>query len=86
MDVDSFKTMPPLSSLVLNRSSKLPHGKAVTVNGKKIALFCINDRFYAIDEKCPHLGKCVVSLRVNTQLWPRTGKRQITLRIASEFS
>ena len=63
MDVDSFNTMSALSSPVLNPSSKLPHGKAVTVNGKKIALFCVNDKFYAIDEKCPHLGKCVVSLR-----------------------
>lgn len=33
------------------------HGKKVVVNGKQIALFYYKDEFYAIDEKCPHLGQ-----------------------------
>ena len=33
------------------------HGKRVLVNGKEIALFYYKDEFYAVDEKCPHLGK-----------------------------
>ena len=32
-------------------------GKMVMVNGKNIALFFIDGRFYAVDEQCPHLGR-----------------------------
>ena len=32
-------------------------GKMVMVNGKNIALFFIEGRFYAVDEQCPHLGR-----------------------------
>ena len=31
-------------------------GKQVTLNGKIIALFHVNDAFYAIDDTCPHRG------------------------------
>ena len=36
----------------------LPAGsaKAVEVNGKQIALFNINDKYYAIDDACTHVG------------------------------
>ena len=30
--------------------------KAVTVEGKKIALFNVNGAFYAIEDACPHRG------------------------------
>lgn len=31
-------------------------GKLAEVQGKKIALFCVDGSFYAIDDTCPHLG------------------------------
>ena len=36
----------------------LPAGKAiaVAVNGKQIALFNVNDQYYAIDDTCTHAG------------------------------
>ena len=36
----------------------LPAGsaKAVEVNGKKIALFNVDDKYYAIDNACTHVG------------------------------
>lgn len=37
------------------------HGKKVSINGV-VALFCYNDTFYALDEKCPHLGTSVSML------------------------
>ena len=27
------------------------------MNGKELALFCHKGRFYAVEERCPHLGK-----------------------------
>ena len=33
------------------------HGKKISINGREIALFCYKDTFYAVDEKCPHLGR-----------------------------
>ena len=36
----------------------LPSGKAIAVevNGKQIALFNVNDQYYAIDDTCTHAG------------------------------
>ena len=36
----------------------LPSGKAIAVevNGKRIALFNVNDQYYAIDDTCTHAG------------------------------
>lgn len=31
-------------------------GKTVTANGKEIALFNVNGKFFAIDNTCPHRG------------------------------
>ncbi|HVS38461.1 MAG TPA: Rieske 2Fe-2S domain-containing protein [Gemmataceae bacterium] len=31
-------------------------GKTVSVNGKLIALFCVNGEHRAIDDTCPHMG------------------------------
>jgi nitrite reductase/ring-hydroxylating ferredoxin subunit len=31
-------------------------GRTVDVNGVKVALFNVNGRFYAIDDRCPHAG------------------------------
>ncbi len=31
-------------------------GKTITANGKEIALFNVNGRFFAIDNTCPHRG------------------------------
>ena len=64
VDVDSFKSDMPLSprqtlpsKTGVNSPLTQIHGKKVLVNGKEIALFYYNDEFYAVDEKCPHLGK-----------------------------
>ncbi len=31
-------------------------GKAVVVNGRRLALFLTDGRYYALDEECPHRG------------------------------
>ena len=33
-------------------------GSVAKINNKKIALFRFADTVHAIDEKCPHMGKC----------------------------
>ena len=47
VDVSNFSAMLPVNTC----------GKIVMVNGKNIALFFIDGRFYAVDEQCPHLGR-----------------------------
>lgn len=47
VDVSNFSEMLPVNTC----------GKMVMVNGKNIALFFIDGRFYAVDEQCPHLGR-----------------------------
>lgn len=32
-------------------------GIEVQINGRELAVFCVNDKLYCIDEKCPHAGK-----------------------------
>ena len=32
------------------------HGKVVRLNGCELALFYYKDKFYAVTEKCPHMG------------------------------
>ena len=42
-----------------DHESSLPqirHGKLVRLNGHELALFCYKDKFYAVNERCPHLG------------------------------
>ena len=36
------------------------HGKVVKLNGRELALFCYKDKFYAVTEKCPHMGKSLI--------------------------
>ena len=43
-----------------NRDTSTIHGKKIQVNGKELALFCYKDKFYAVNEKCPHLGMCLL--------------------------
>ena len=38
-------------------SEKKKRGKKVKLNGKELAVFFYKESAYAIDEKCPHLGK-----------------------------
>ena len=39
-------------------SSRLEiHGKVVRLNGHELALFCYKEKFYAVNERCPHMGK-----------------------------
>ena len=58
--MDTFRNDFPLSPRngtyhYLNTQSQI-HGRKISINGKDIALFCYRNRFYAVDEKCPHLG------------------------------
>ena len=32
------------------------HGKIFTINGKKVAMFSIDDELFAFDDECPHVG------------------------------
>ena len=64
IDVNTFKEDFPMSPKngtyrYLNNRSQI-HGRKISVNGKEIALFCYGDTFYAMDEKCPHLGLLTV--------------------------
>lgn len=47
---------PRNGTYLYNSNRSQVHGKKVTINGTEIALFCYRDTFYALDEKCPHLG------------------------------
>ena len=31
-------------------------GKTISLHGKLIALFCVGEKVYAIDDVCPHMG------------------------------
>lgn len=31
-------------------------GKLAEVQGKRVAIFCVDGSFYAVDDACPHLG------------------------------
>ena len=58
--MESFKKEFPLSPR--RSSGRTPtvqssiHGKRIDINNKEIALFCYRDNFYAVDDKCPHMG------------------------------
>lgn len=56
---NDFPLSPRNGTYVYQNTQSKVHGKKITINGKAIALFCYKDSFYAVDEKCPHLGKCV---------------------------
>ena len=50
-----FPLSPRNGTYIFHNQSQV-HGKKIFINGKEIALFCYKDTFYALDEKCPHLG------------------------------
>ena len=58
--MDAFRSELPLSPgswTNYNASSgSNTHGMKININEKEIALFCYRNNFYAVDEKCPHLG------------------------------
>ena len=55
IDISSFIS----SGFLTPTANKRCQGKKVTVNGKMLALFYYNDQFYAVDERCPHMGEHV---------------------------
>lgn len=48
--------MPTFVTVANTNDLKPGEGKAVEINGKEIALFNVNGRFYAIDNTCVHKG------------------------------
>ena len=38
------------------------HGKVVKLNGRELALFFYKDKFYAVTEKCPHMGMAILDI------------------------
>ncbi len=60
-------------------TSELPAGKMkkVTLDGKDVLLVNVDDAFYAIDNKCTHLGGSLVegTLEGNEVICPRHGSR-----------
>jgi len=44
--------------ITVARTDELPpgHGKLVEVKHKRIALFNVGGRYYALDDRCPHRG------------------------------
>ena len=38
------------------------HGKVVKLNGRELALFFYKDKFYAVTEKCPHMGMAMLDI------------------------
>lgn len=65
--VDNFKQDLPISpkngTYLYNNSQSQVYGKRVNVNEKEVALFSYQDNFYALDEKCPHLGMFDTSIK-----------------------
>jgi len=39
-------------------------GKVIFRSGKQIALFRVNDQFYALDDACPHAGASLAAGRI----------------------
>ena len=59
INVDDFKQnfpMSPKNGTYVYHGQSQVHGKKIIVNEKEVALFCYRNNFYAMDEKCPHLG------------------------------
>ena len=58
--METFRSNFPLSpqngTYLYQYNQSQVHGKKISINGKEIALFCYKGTFYALDEKCPHLG------------------------------
>lgn len=48
--------MPEYVKVAQARELEANHGKLVEVEGKKIALFNVDGKFYAIDNTCTHRG------------------------------
>ena len=48
--------MPTFVTVANTNDLKPGEGKAIEINGREIALFNVNGRFYAIDNTCVHRG------------------------------
>ena len=48
--------MAQLVKVAQKKDIPLGQGKAVEVQGKRIALFHVDNKFYAIDDECTHAG------------------------------
>ena len=55
------KQMRKITAVEHNKKS----GQLIHLNKKEIAVFRYGERVYAIDEKCPHLGKLQLILSIN---------------------
>ncbi|HJT31240.1 MAG TPA: Rieske (2Fe-2S) protein [Pirellulales bacterium] len=45
----------------------IPEGRGAThvVNGRLVAVFCVNGEYFAIDDTCPHMGASLGAGEVN---------------------
>ncbi len=50
---------PKMSYMKLASTEEVPAGtmKAIQINGRKILLANMNGKFFALDDRCPHIGK-----------------------------
>jgi nitrite reductase (NADH) small subunit/3-phenylpropionate/trans-cinnamate dioxygenase ferredoxin subunit len=58
-DIREIREGQPVGQRVsIGRAEDIPEGGSavVTVNGKEVAVFRHDGRFYAIDDLCPHMG------------------------------
>lgn len=60
-DLSLFHSDPPPPTDGPDPEGTQVHGKVVKLNGREIALFCYKDKFYAVTEKCPHMGRSIPS-------------------------
>lgn len=55
-DLSLFYSDPSPSTQASGPEATQVYGKVVRLNGHELALFCYKDKFYAVNEKCPHMG------------------------------
>jgi hypothetical protein len=60
-DLSLFHSDPPASTIHGSDTKDAQvHGKVVKLNGRELALFFYKDKFYAVTEKCPHMGMAII--------------------------
>ena len=59
-DLSLFHSDPPPPTHRSDPDGAQVHGKVVKLNGRELALFCYKDKFYAVTEKCPHMGMSII--------------------------
>ena len=64
-NVETLRNEFPLSprkGRIVSSHSNI-YGKKIRLNNKEIALLSYKDNFYAVDEKCPHMGMFLILIR-----------------------